>query len=145
MTNEELMNEALKEAKLAYKKKEVPVGAIITYGNKIVSRGHNSRLKDKLIDSHAEIIAINKLCKRLRHRNLSGYSMYVTLEPCPMCAYAIMEAHISNIYIGAYDNKRGAISTLDIFNKGLGSKVNVYDIINNEGSELIKTFFKEKR
>ena len=140
------MAEAIKEAKLAYNDREVPVGAVIVIDNKIVARGRNTRIKDNLVTSHAEINAILSLEKELNQRILDNATMYVTLEPCPMCAYAIMETHIKRLVYGAIDPKRGAISTLDIFNKSLGSKVEVCGNIEKEECEsLLKEFFKELR
>ncbi|MBP5342541.1 nucleoside deaminase [bacterium] len=140
------MNEALNEAKKAYALDEVPVGAIIVLDGKIIGRGYNERIRDNRISSHAEIKAIEDAEKTLGRLNLEGAEIYVTLEPCPMCSFAIMESHISKLYYGAKDEKRGAISNLDIFNKKLGSKVEVYgNILDEESSELLKSFFKEKR
>lgn len=144
--NDIYMLEALKEAEIAFKEDEVPVGAIVVLDGKIIGRGHNTRIKDNNISAHAEINAIVNAEKALGHLNLEGASIYVTLEPCPMCAYAIMESHISSLYFGAIDLKRGAISNLDIFNKKLGSKVEVCgNILNGESENLLKSFFKNKR
>ena len=146
MNNIDYMMEALKEAKKAHEEKEVPVGAIVVLNGSIIGRGHNSRIADNRISAHAEIKAIEDAEKTLGYVNLEGASIYVTLEPCPMCSYAIMESHIEKLYFGATDPKRGAISNLDIFNKKLGSKVEVYgNILDEESSELLKTFFKNKR
>ena len=146
MNDTDYMMEALKEAKIAYRENEVPVGAIVVMNDKIVGRGHNSRISDNRISSHAEIKAIEDAEKTLGCVNLEGASIYVTLEPCPMCSYAIMDSHIEKLYFGVKDPKRGAISILDIFNKKLGSKVEVYgNILEEESSKLLKAFFKDKR
>ena len=140
------MAEAIKEAKLAYKEGEVPVGAVIVIDNKIVARGRNTRVKDNLVTSHAEINAILSLERDLNQRILDNATLYVTLEPCPMCSYAILESHIKRLVYGASDPKRGAISTLDIFNKSLGPKIEVCgNICIDECSTLLKEFFKDKR
>ena len=140
------MADASKEAKLAFSEREVPVGAVIVIDNKIVARGRNSRVKDNLVTSHAEINAITSLEKELNQRILDNATIYVTLEPCPMCSYAILESHIKRLVYGAPDPKRGAISTLDIFNKSLGQKIEVCGNIEKEECEsLLKEFFKELR
>ena len=140
------MLEALKEAELAYKEDEIPVGVIIVIDNKIVSRGRNTRNSDHLISHHAEINAIEAYEKENGAMPLDDATIYVTLEPCPMCSYAIMDSHIKRLVYGAPDSKRGAISNLDIFNKSLGSKVEVCgNIKQEECSALLKEFFKKLR
>ena len=144
--DEYYMLEALKEAEKAYNEEEVPVGAIIVKDNTIISRAHNSRKKDHMISHHAEIIAIEKAEKALGEMPLEGATIYVTIEPCPMCAYAIIDSHIKRLVYGAPDPKRGAISNLDIFNKSLGSKVEVCGNIKQEDcSTIVKDFFKKLR
>jgi len=144
--DEFFMEEALKEAYLAFKEDEIPVGAIIVIDNKIVSRGRNSRKSDHQISHHAEINAIEAFEKTQKAMQLDGATMYVTLEPCPMCSYAIIDSHIKRLVYGATDLKRGAISNLDIFNKSLGSKVEVCgNIKQEECSTLLKEFFKKLR
>ena len=144
--DEFFMEEALKEAYLAFKEDEIPVGAIIVIDNKIVSRGRNSRKADHQISHHAEINAIEAFEKTQKAMQLDGATMYVTLEPCPMCSYAIIDSHIKRLVYGATDLKRGAISNLDIFNKSLGSKVEVCgNIKQEECSTLLKEFFKKLR
>jgi len=148
MTNKDeyYMSLALNEAKKAYKKDEVPVGAIIVKDDKIISKGQNQRIKLKKISRHAEIVAIEKANKKLKSLNLSECTIYVSLEPCPMCSYAIIDSHIKRLVYAAKDEKRGAISNLDIFNKSLGSKVEVCgNILSEESSILLKEFFKNKR
>ena len=144
--DEFFMEEALKEAYLAFKEDEIPVGAIIVIDNKIVSRGRNSRKSDHQISHHAEINAIEAFEKTQKAMQLDGATIYVTLEPCPMCSYAIIDSHIKRLVYGATDLKRGAISNLDIFNKSLGSKVEVCgNIKQEECSTLLKEFFKKLR
>lgn len=145
-SKEYYMKEALEEAKKAYSISEVPIGAIVVYQDEIVGRGHNERESNSLIYSHAEINALVEASKILKSWKMDDCEIYVTIEPCPMCAYAIIDSHIKSLYFGAYDPKRGAISTLDIFNKHLGTKVEVYDkILEEECSSLISRFFKELR
>ena len=106
------MKEALKEAKKAYDKLEVPVGAVIVKDDKIISRAHNLReLKCNCL-AHAEIICINKACKKLKAWRLEGCDIYVTLEPCAMCAGAIMQSRINTVYIGAKDKKNGCVGSI---------------------------------
>jgi len=140
------MSLALALAKKAFIKDEVPVGAIIVKDNKIIAKAYNNRIKFKRISKHAEIVAIEIANKKLKSLNLSDCTLYVTLEPCPMCSYAIIDSHIKRLVYGAKDIKRGAISNLDIFNKNLGSKVEVCgNILSEESSSLLKEFFKNKR
>lgn len=108
LEKENFMNEALKEAKKAYKKEEIPVGAVIVKNGKIISKAHNLKETKKRTTSHAEIIAINKANKKLKNWRLNDCEMYVTLEPCPMCAGAIILSRIKKIYIGTMDGKTGA-------------------------------------
>jgi tRNA(adenine34) deaminase len=147
MINDELfMEEALKEAKLASLEDEVPVGAVIVLDGKIISRGHNTRKKDNQISHHAEINAIESAESNLGYLPLFGATIYVTLEPCPMCAYAIMDSHIERVVYGTVDLNKGEITTLDIFNKSLGSKVEVCgNIKQEECRDILKKFFKDKR
>ena len=102
--NSSYINEAIKEAKKAYAIGEVPVGAIIVKNDTIIARAHN--LKESLLDPtcHAEILAIRKACNAINNWRLSDCTMYVTLEPCPMCASAIAQSRISNLYIGTFDD-----------------------------------------
>ena len=113
---EKFMKEALKEAKKAYDKLEVPVGAVIVKDGEIIARAHN--LKETKFDTtnHAEIIAIQKASKKLKSWRLLDCEMYVTLEPCSMCAGAIINSRIKKVYIGANDEKTGAVgSVLNLF------------------------------
>ena len=106
------MREALKEAKKALDKEEVPVGAIIVKDGKIISRAHNIKECKKDATCHAEILAIQKACKKLGSWRLLDCEMYVTLEPCPMCAGALIQSRIKKLYIGTDDNKTGACGSV---------------------------------
>lgn len=142
------MKEALKEAKKAYKKKEVPVGAVVVYKNKIVARGYNLRESKKNALFHAEIVAINKACKKLRSWRLDDCELYVTLEPCPMCSGAIIQSRIKKIFFGAYDSKSGCVnSKVELFKSGLfNHDVDVVGgVLNSECTQLLKDFFSELR
>jgi tRNA(adenine34) deaminase len=142
------MNEALKEARKAYNKDETPVGAVIVKDGKIVSRGHNQ--KELKIDPtfHAEMAAIVKACKKLGTWRLNECDMYVTLEPCAMCAGGIIQARIGRLFIGTTDPKAGAVgSVIDILKVDkFNHKVEVtYGILQDECSKILKDFFKELR
>lgn len=142
------MREAIKEAKKAYKKKEVPIGAVIVYRNKIIARGYNLREKKNNALLHAEIIAINKACKKMKSWRLEECDLYVTVEPCPMCAGAIIQSRIKNVFFGAKDYKGGCSgSRVNLFQKGLfNHNVNVTEsILESECAGLLKDFFYELR
>lgn len=146
--NEKFMKEALKEAKKAYNKDEVPVGAIIVKNGKIIARAHNVKETKKDTTKHAEIIAIQKASKKLDSWRLYGCEMYVTLEPCSMCTGALINSRIDKIYIGTMDEKTGACgSVLNLlndykFNHVVECKTG---IIKNECEEILKEFFKNLR
>jgi tRNA(adenine34) deaminase len=146
--NEIWMQHALKEAEKAYDAGELPVGAVIVFENRIIAKGYNQveTLKDPT--AHAEIIAITSAASYLSSKVLLGCSMYVTLEPCSMCAGAIVLAKIENLYFGAFDNKSGACgSVLDITNnKSLNHQLSVSGgILDSECSGLLKSFFEVRR
>ena len=144
---EKYMKEALKEALKAYNKDEVPVGAIIVKDNKIIARGHNSKEEKNNPIKHAEIIAIEKASKKLKNWRLEDCEMYITLEPCPMCAGAIINSRIKKIYIGTLDEKTGACkSVLNLLDYPFNHKVELeYGILKEECENLLKKFFKELR
>ena len=142
--NETYMKEALKEAQKAYKKLEVPVGAIIVKDGKIVARAHNLKETKNDTTKHAEILAIEKASKKLSNWRLIDCEMYVTLEPCPMCAGAIVNSRIKKVNIGAMDEKTGAcgskLNLLQDFN--FDTKVDMESgILENECRELLQKFF----
>lgn len=145
---EKYMHLALKEAQKAYEKEEVPIGAVIVKDGKVIAKAHNLREMKKQAIAHAEILAIQKACKKLDSWRLENCDMYVTLEPCPMCAGAIMNARIKNIYIGASEPRSGAAgSKINVFDDGIfNHKVNYqFGIVEKECQEIIKKFFKELR
>ena len=142
------MQEALKEAKKAYDKLEVPVGCVIVKDGKIIGRGHNLKETKKDTTKHAEIIAIQKASKKLDSWRLLDCEMYVTLEPCSMCAGAIINSRIKKLYIGALDEKTGvAGSVFNLFEDyTFNHKVEVEKgILKEECEKIIKDFFKELR
>ncbi len=146
MENENIfMQYALNEAQKAYKKKEVPIGAVIVRNGVVISKAHNLRHTKKISTYHAEIIAIEKACKKLRKWQLDDCDLYVTLEPCVMCAGAIINARINNVYYGAVDNSCGAYTCYDFNNLKNAYKVNSTFLENNNCKELLSSFFKELR
>ena len=142
------LREALKEAKKARYKGEVPVGAVLVLKNKIIGRGHNKSITLKDPTAHAEIIALRAASKRSGNYRLNGSKMYVTIEPCPMCAGALVWARVSEIIFGAYDKKAGACGTLfDIANnKQLNHRIKIRGgILEKECRTMIQKFFIKKR
>ena len=107
-TDERYMKEAVRQAKKASALGEVPIGCVIVYEDKIIARGYNRRMVDQNVLSHAEIIAIRKACKKMGDWRLENCTLYVTLEPCPMCAGAILNARIPKVFYGARDSAFGA-------------------------------------
>lgn len=145
---EEFMKEALKEAEKALKKEEVPVGAVIVKDGRIIARAHNLKESKKSSIKHAEILAIEKACKKLKAWRLEDCEMYVTLEPCPMCAGALVNSRIKKIYIGTEDAKTGACgSKLNLLNDfELNHKVEVEkNILKDDCEKILKDFFKYLR
>ncbi|MGI6782385.1 MAG: nucleoside deaminase [Acholeplasmataceae bacterium] len=141
------MSLALEEAQKAYQIGEVPIGAVVVLNEEVIGKGHN--LKELLQDStlHAEIIAIKEASQKLGTWRLENCDMYVTLEPCPMCAGAIIQARIKNLYIATADPKGGACgSIVNLFLEPWNHKVNVeFGIMKEESSQLLRDFFKELR
>lgn len=137
------MNEALKEAKKAYTKGEVPIGAIIIFNEKIIARSHNLTETLNDVTAHAEMQAITSAAHALGGKYLKQCTLFVTLEPCPMCASALYWAQIDKIVYGAKDPKMGAISKgYSLFHPK--TKI-THGILENECSTIIKEFFKNKR
>ncbi len=145
---EHFMKEALKEAKKAYKKLEIPVGAVIVKDGEIIARGHNVKEEKKDTTKHAEIIAIQKASKKLDNWRLNDCEMYVTLEPCPMCAGAIIQSRIKKVYIGTMDEKTGACgSVLNLFKDyKFNHRVDLEaGLLKENCEEMLKSFFVELR
>lgn len=142
------MRQALKEAEKAYKKLEIPVGAIIVKDGKIIARAHNQKETKTDTTKHAEILAIQKASKKLNSWRLLDCEMYVTLEPCAMCAGAMINARIKKVYIGTMDEKTGAVgSVFNLFEDyRFNHKVEVEKgILKQECEDILKKFFKELR
>lgn len=147
-TAEYYMKEALKEAKKAYKKDEVPVGAIIVKNGEIIAKAHNNKESKKDTTKHAEIIAIQKASKALGAWRLEDCEMYVTLEPCTMCAGAMINARIKKVTYGTADEKTGACGTvLNLFEDyTFNHKVECEKgIMQKECEQILKDFFKKLR
>jgi len=142
------MKMALKEAQKAFDKNEVPVGAIIVKNNEIITKAHNQ--KELRIDptGHAELLAIKKASKKLKQWRLNDCDIYVTLEPCPMCAGAIIQARFRKLYIATKDPKAGAVGSIinlleiESFNHKVEYE---YGILEDECSKILKVFFKVLR
>lgn len=147
-TPEYYMSLAIKEAKKAEKKDEVPIGAVIVFENEIVSRAHNSREEKGLATGHAELLAIEKACRVFQDWRLERCVLYVTLEPCPMCLGAAMNARIPKVVFGAYDKASGAC----------GSRINMHEynlcnhnlsviggVLENDCADLLKSYFRSMR
>ena len=142
------MKRAYAEAKKAYAIGEVPIGAVLVKDGVIIARAHNEREKKRSATAHAEMLCIEKACKRLSDWRLDGCEMFVTLEPCPMCAGAIINARIDRVFFGAYDQKAGAAeSKFSILNSGALNWSTEYlgGVMAEECEDLIKNFFNERR
>ena len=146
--DEKYMRAAIGQARKAGAIGEVPIGCVIVYEDKIIARGYNRRTIDKNVLSHAEILAIKKACKKIGDWRLEGCTMYVTLEPCPMCAGAIVQARIPKVVIGCMNPKAGcAGSVLDLLHEdGFNHQVEMENgVLEEECSRLMKEFFKALR
>ena len=141
------MKKAIQQAKRAEKLGEVPVGAVIVKDGKIIARGYNRRESLQMATAHAEHIAIEKACKKLGSWRLTGCTLYVTLEPCIMCAGAIVNARPDRVVIGTQDKKAGGMGGLtDIFSLPVNHKPEVeFGVLQEECSGIIKDFFKALR
>ena len=141
------MLKALKEAQKAADEQEVPIGAVITYQNEVISQGRNRREKLNNALLHAEIEAIYKACHKLKRWRLTGCNLYVTLEPCPMCAGAIINSRISNLIYGANDPKAGSCgSIVNLFEMSFNHSPQIVSgILKDQCSEVLSSFFKDLR
>lgn len=150
MNDEFFMKEALKEATKAAKQDEVPVGCVIVKDGEIIAKSHNIRHKSKSVFDHAEISAIKKASKKLNSWILDDVTIYVTLEPCLMCAGAIIQARIKRLVYATNEPKHGACgSILDVFNREkyqFNHQVEITKgVLEEESKQLLKSFFKELR
>lgn len=128
-------------------KEEIPIGAVIVKDDKIIAQAHNKREQSQIATHHAEILAIEKACKKLKSWRLDDCDLYVTLEPCPMCAGAILNARIKNVFFAVADVDSGGYSRFKLFENTLNHTTNCVHLkeYEEENKTLIQTFFKEKR
>ena len=148
MTDEEYMILAINEAEKAFDKGEIPIGAVVTYKGAIIATAHNEREHTTDPTSHAEIVALRKAAQMLERWRLTGCTLYVTIEPCPMCAGAIINSRIDRVVYGASDYKGGAVESLFnvLSHPGLNHEPQLQaGILADECSQLMKDFFKERR
>lgn len=140
------MKAALRCAQTALSEGEVPIGAVVVCEGKIISRGHNRRTKKQIATAHAEIEAIEKACKKLKSWRIPECELYVTLEPCPMCMGAVLNARIKKVYFGAYEAKGRSLtrelSTSNLLNHTVETEGGVME---KECSEILSDFFSDMR
>ena len=142
-TDEYFMTQALLEAKKAYEEDETPVGAVVVCNNQIIARAHNQTERLQDVTAHAEVLAITAASEFLGSKYLDECTLYVTLEPCPMCAGALAWAQLGKLVYGATDEKRGYMR---FGNELLHPKTKIaYGILERDCSELLTRFFKQKR
>ena len=143
------MNAALLLAKEAAKNGDVPVGAVVVKNGEIIGRGYNLREVNKDSTAHAEVVAIREACENLQNWHLDDCELYVTLEPCPMCAGAIINSRIKTVVFGAFDKKAGSASkesVIDLFSLGYNHTPEVFcGIKEKECAKLLQDFFLERR
>ncbi len=140
------MKSALKCAEKAYKEGEVPIGAVVVCDGKVVGRGHNRRTTRQIATAHAEIEAIEKACRKLKSWRLPECEIYVTLEPCPMCMGAILNARIKKVYFGAYEAKGRSLTEIIAGSGILNHKAEVQGgVMEKECAAILSGFFSEMR
>ena len=141
------MRLALKQAEISYRNDEVPIGAVVVKNGEIISRAHNTRNASRNAVEHAELVAIERACKKLGDWRLSGCDLYVTLEPCVMCLGACYNARIANVYFGAFDlSGKGCVPLSEMIGRTLNHELTLYGgVLEKECSELLTTYFKSKR
>ena len=145
--DERFMKEALVEAEQAFALGEVPVGAVVVKDGKIIARGHNRRETDRVATAHAELLAMEEACRALGSWRLSECTLYVTLEPCPMCAGTAVNARVGRVVYGAKDAKAGAMGSVFSVNAyPLNHKVDLtVGVLEAECREILQRFFEGKR
>ena len=141
------MQIALKEAEIAYECGEVPVGAVVVRDGEVISTGHNLREQNGIATAHAELLAIEDACRILGGWRLSGCTLYVTLEPCPMCAGAIINARLDRVFFGAYDNQYGSFDSVADFSAlGYPNSPEIHGgILEEECKQILQEFFTDLR
>lgn len=148
MKHSDYMQIAIQEAEVAAQEGEIPVGAVLVVNGEIITKAHNQRETTCDATAHAEILAIREACAKLQNWRLTGADLYVTLEPCPMCAGAIVNARIDRVIYGAADNKAGGVDSLFniVNNKNLDHRVEILSgICENECKEILQNFLQKKR
>lgn len=146
-TDEKFMKKALLEAEKAVVEDEVPVGAIAVFDGKIIARAHNNRERTQNAINHAEMLVIQKACKKLASWRLDGVTLYVTIEPCPMCMGAIINARVPRVVYGARDKKAGCCGTLYDLNEGKFNHTTqiTQGVLEQECGGIIRRYFESKR
>ncbi|MBS4008384.1 MAG: tRNA adenosine(34) deaminase TadA [Clostridium sp.] len=148
LTDQEFMHEALFEARKAFDKGEVPIGAVLVLDRQIIARGHNLREEHADPTAHAEVVALREAARRLGGWRLSNTTLYVTIEPCPMCAGALVQARVSRLVYGALDLKAGAVHSLYAITEDdrLNHRLEVTGgILAEEAAKLMQQFFRSRR
>jgi len=145
--DEFFMGKALAEAKKSLEKREVPVGAVLVFGNKILSRGHNEPILRNDPTAHAEITAIRRACLKKKNYRLPECELYVTLEPCAMCLSALVHARVKRLVFGAHDPKAGAVESVMKFPfEKTNHRIEIKGgVLADECSKILKDFFQKKR
>ncbi len=139
------MKQAIREAEIAFKLGEIPVGAVVAKDGIILGRGHNTREANKDISGHAEINAMKEAAKALGSWDLSGCAIYVTLEPCPMCAGAVLQSRIRTLAYGQDDPQEGGLSKYHLFDANNGATLVYAGLLKEECAALLSQFFSELR
>lgn len=142
------MGLALEEARKAYDMGEIPIGAVLVMDGQVVSKGHNMREIWHDATAHAEIIVIREACEKLKRWRLTGATLYVTIEPCPMCAGALVMSRIDRLVYGSLDYKAGAVESIFniVQNDALNHSMNVASgVRSNECAEIMRDFFRSRR
>ena len=147
MCIEKFMAIAMDLANTAFQENEVPVGAVVVKDGKIIGKGFNQVVSTNSVSSHAEILAINNASQTINNYRLKGCEIYVTLEPCHMCAKALIDARLSRLVYSSFEPKTGAIHSIDhIFDKPFNHKIDYqHGLLKEESSIILKNFFKSKR
>ena len=147
MTQEHYMRLALKQAQVSRKNDEVPIGAVVVKNGKVIARAHNTRNASRNAVEHAELVAIERACKKLNDWRLTGCDLYVTLEPCVMCLGACYNARISNVYFGAYDlSGKGCVQLAEMVGHTLNHELTLQGgVLEQECSQILTEYFKSKR
>lgn len=148
MSDQDYMREALVEAQKAYDKGEIPIGALLVKGGEIISRAHNQREEEHDPTAHAEVLAIREAGKKLGGWRLPDTTLYVTIEPCPMCAGALVQSRVPRLVYGARDVKAGAVHSLYTITEDprLNHRLEVTGgILAEEAADIMRKFFKSRR